>query len=312
MEHLFALDSATNEWVSAATCARADRYVCWCPDKHPVFVRKPSGKEGVRAITAHFSHHAESACRKGGESAEHVNAKMALQTMAGLFSFVTTRCPQCKKETVEDCGDGTVVLELRSDDRKWRYDAVYTDARGAATALEVFRSHATTDEKIQSTRSSGMRIAEFSAESILRLAETGVGGRLDNLVVQAEICSAACGKLAAAKEAKALVAAACARQVVQAGIRSAACGKLAAAEEAKALVAAACARQEIHLRLELEQREARRAGAAEQVRDSHLGQTLPAVDDQVVERHRAAWAKSMERHRSVCRCARMLLPRHVE
>jgi uncharacterized protein (UPF0212 family) len=206
---------------------------------------------------------------------------MALQTMAGLFSFVTTRCPQCKKETVEDCGNGTVVLELRSDDRKWRYDAVYTDARGAATALEVFRSHATTDEKIQSTRSSGMRIAEFSAESILRLAETGVGGRLDNLVVQAEICSAACGKLAAAKEAK-------------------------------ALVAAACARQEIHLRLELEQREARRAGAAEQVRDSHLGQTLPAVDDQVVERHRAAWAKSMEQHRSVCRCARMLLPRHVE
>jgi hypothetical protein len=48
-----------------------------------------------------------------------MNAKMALKTMAGLFSFVTTQCPECSKEVIEDCSNGIVVLELRSDDNKW-------------------------------------------------------------------------------------------------------------------------------------------------------------------------------------------------
>ena len=199
MDHLFALNSATHEWCCAATCDRAgSSYVCWCPDKHPVFVRKPSGKEGVRVITAHFAHfrssddHPLTVCRKGGESAEHVNAKMALKAMAGLFSFAMSRCPECKEEIVENCGSGTVVLELRSDDKKWRYDAVYTDINGRATALEVFHTHATTDEKIRSTRYSGMRIAEFRASNVLELAEDGRGGRLENLVMETALCSLQC------------------------------------------------------------------------------------------------------------------------
>jgi hypothetical protein len=192
MDHLYALSHTTNECCCAVTCDRAGSYVCWCPDKHPVFVRKPSGKDGVRVITAHFAHFHSGGCRKGGESVEHVNAKMALQTMAGKFSFVMTTCPECDKETVEDCGNGTVVLELRSDDRRWRYDAVYTDVHGLATALEVYHSHAATDEKIQCTRSKGMRIAEFSADDILQLAENGEGGRLKNLAMQTELCSLFC------------------------------------------------------------------------------------------------------------------------
>ena len=198
MDHLFALDRATNEWCSAATCNRVGSYVCWCPDKHSVFVRKPSGKEGVRVITAHFAHFRApdgkpvSVCRKGGESVEHVNAKMALKTMAGKFSFAMNRCPECCASIIENCCNGTVVLELRSDDRRWRYDAVYTDANGRATALEVYHSHATTEEKILSTRSKGMRIAEFSASNILELAENGRGGRLQNLLMESELCSLQC------------------------------------------------------------------------------------------------------------------------
>jgi hypothetical protein len=117
---------------------------------------------------------------------------MALKTMAGKFSFVMSRCPECHEEIVENCGNGTVVLELRSDDKKWRYDAVYTDANGRATALEVEHSHATTDEKIQSTRSKGMRIAEFSASDVLKQAEDGKGGLLKNLVMETELCSVQC------------------------------------------------------------------------------------------------------------------------
>ena len=60
-----------------------------------------------------------SVCRKGGESVEHMNAKMALKTMAGLFSFVTMQCPECSKEVIEDCSNGIVDLELRSDNNKW-------------------------------------------------------------------------------------------------------------------------------------------------------------------------------------------------
>jgi hypothetical protein len=124
---LYALDSTTGEWCNAEKCDRSGNYVCWCPDKHPVFVRRPTGKEGVRLITAHFAHYRSldnnnnqlpSVCRKGGESVEHMNAKMALKTMAGLFSFVTTQCPECSKEVIEDCSNGIVVLELRSDDNK--------------------------------------------------------------------------------------------------------------------------------------------------------------------------------------------------
>ena len=198
MEHLFALNSTTGEWCNAETCDRSASYVCWCPEKHPVFVRRPRGKEGVRVITAHFAHYKSSEsqpfseCRKGGESVDHVNAKMALKTMAGRFSFVMTRCPECSKEVVEDCSNGTVELELRSDDKKWRYDAVYTDVHGKVTALEVCHTHATTDDKIQSTRSKGIRIAEFSTENILLLAKNEKGGRLDNLVLESEFCSLLC------------------------------------------------------------------------------------------------------------------------
>ena len=198
---LYALDSTTGEWCNAEKCDRSGNYVCWCPDKHPVFVRRPTGKEGVRLITAHFAHYRSldnnnnqlpSVCRKGGESVEHMNAKMVLKTMAGLFSFVTMQCPECSKEVIEDCSNGIVVLELRSDDNKWRYDAVYTDVHGKVTALEVCHSHATTDEKIKSTRSKGIRIAEFSAENILLLAKNEKGGRLDNLVIESAFCSLLC------------------------------------------------------------------------------------------------------------------------
>jgi hypothetical protein len=281
-DHLYARNSATNEWCSAATCNRVGSYVCWCPDKHAVFVRKPRGKEGVRVITAHFAHfrasddHSMSVCRKGGESAEHVNAKMALKTMAGQFSFVMSRCPECEEEIVEDCGNGTVVLELRSDDKKWRYDAVYTDANGRATALEVYHSHATTEEKIKSTRSKGMRIAEFSASDVLELAEDCRGGRLENLVMETELCSLQCRNRVAERERMKYE-----RQNEAERIRE---------EERKRTVWLEQERK----RVERQEQEARRK-AETQRREDELKQKVldrEAADDK--------WKKAIEKHRQTC------------
>ena len=186
----YALDASTCSWVHASKSTRDGSYTCDCPDHHPVCLKLPSGRENVEYRTPHFSHLPKSntECRGGGESAEHKAAKHHLREMKGQYSFVVERCPECKDEVWETCSDGTVSVEVRSADGRWWYDCVYK-ADDYEIALEVFHTHATTQEKIDATRRSGMQLAEFHADEVNDMVP---GAKLTNLQTVTRVCGEWC------------------------------------------------------------------------------------------------------------------------
>ena len=177
----YAIDSLTNQWIKASAAQRSDHYVCSCPDRHRVLLKKGD----IR--TAHFAHWDE--CRGGGESEEHRAAKQSLRERKGDYSFVKEICPMCKRKKIEYCSNGTVEIEVRSDDKRWWYDCVYKSISGYSIALEVFHTHKTTQEKIEATRQKGMQIAEFRAKEINEMEE---GARINNLLAVTRYCSDKC------------------------------------------------------------------------------------------------------------------------
>ena len=184
----YALD-ALDLWVDASDASRDGRYTCDCPDRHPVCLKLPSGRANVEYRAPHFSHLSNAECRGGGESAEHKAAKHQLRKMKGQYWFVTERCPECDREKRETCANGTVSIEIRSTDDRWRYDCVYKPNAGPSIALEVFHTHATTKEKIEATRRSGMQIAEFKADEINAMEP---GAKLCNLQTVIRTCGEDC------------------------------------------------------------------------------------------------------------------------
>jgi hypothetical protein len=182
---IYAIDTHTQKWCKADQADRTKSYVCGCPDRHRVSLKRGC----VRA--AHFAHwSADGCCRGGGESEEHREAKQLLRERAGSYYFVTEKCPECGEETLEDCSDGTVNIEVSSEDRRWRYDCVYTSVRGYSIALEVLHTHATTQQKIEATHRNGVGLAEFRAEDIN--AMTGERTLLHNLQIVKQFCCCWC------------------------------------------------------------------------------------------------------------------------
>ena len=174
----YARDATTDEWVNAKDATRGVKYVCPCPGRCPVFLKKPSGDEGVRYVRPHFAHYPvrlddgstiPGTCRGGGESVKHREAKQMLRENRGQYSFITYKCPECYVSTIENCSDGIITLEVRSYDGKWRYDALYTANNGEKIALEVWNKHKTTTDKIEASRVSGVKVAEFKANDILEM-----------------------------------------------------------------------------------------------------------------------------------------------
>ena len=186
----YALETSTRSWLHASNATRDGQYTCDCPDGHRVCLKLPSGRENVEYRGPHFSHlpKSDTECRKGGESLEHKAAKHKLREMRGQYSFVTEKCPECKCEKWETCANGTVDIEVRSADGRWWYDCLYRSEL-YSVALEVLHTHATTLEKIVSTRESGVHMAEFSASEINAMQP---GAQLLNLQIVTRFCSPGC------------------------------------------------------------------------------------------------------------------------
>lgn len=177
-------------WANAGIKKR--KYICMCPDAHPVCFRQ--GEKNI----PHFAHipvrgpygEVTHSCRSGGESDAHVMAKHKLVELQGQYSFSLKTCEVCREPVMEDCKNGTMQLEQRSDDKNWRYDVLYTrHDDGTKLALEVYHTHATGNNKIRSSMESGIVIAEFDAGEILSMhAGTVLANKLDC----SWICSAGC------------------------------------------------------------------------------------------------------------------------
>lgn len=140
-------------------------------------------------------------CRAGGESEQHIKAKHKLVEWQGRYRFALKTCEVCRGKTMEDCRSGTMQIEARSVDKKWRYDVLYTRDDGTKLALEVYHKHATGEEKIRSSALAGIPVAEFDADSVLSLQL--LYGVLDNKCDTSWICSQKCTRLKEMREAEA-------------------------------------------------------------------------------------------------------------
>ena len=144
---------------------------------------------------AHFAHYsveegggAVLGCRGGGESEEHIEAKHRLVEMQGQYKFALKTCTECDENVWEECV-GKLDIEARSMDRRWRYDVLLTRSDQTQLALEVYHTHATSEEKVESSALIGVPIAEFRAQDILDLQP---GGELHNLQCVEWICGEVC------------------------------------------------------------------------------------------------------------------------
>ena len=200
----FAKDCQTGFLVLASDGIKKRKYSCLCPDTHAVCLRQ--GDKNIH----HFAHIPcrgpngtyIPTCRAGGESEQHIMAKHKLKEWQGRYRFALKTCMVCKNKVMEDCSAGTMTIEARSIDKKWRYDVLYTRNDGTKLALEVYHKHATGEEKIESSALAGIPIAEFDADSILSLEP---GGVLDNKCDGSWICSQLCRRLKEKRETEARI-----------------------------------------------------------------------------------------------------------
>ena len=186
-----AKDVQLGDLVLACNGIKKRKYICLCPDAHAVCLKQ--GPERA----AHFAHIPVRgpdgdfipSCRSGGESEEHIKAKLKLVEQRGDYSFCLKKCKVCKKKVMEDCRNGTMKIEAWSGDKRWKYDVLYTRSDGSKLALEVYHTHATGEKKVLSSTAAGIPIAEFDAGAILRMKE---GTILDNKLDTSWVCSAMC------------------------------------------------------------------------------------------------------------------------
>jgi hypothetical protein len=191
--HQYAIDVQGN-WVNATQTAYKPYQVFWCecPERHKLKLVKPSGLSGKRSFCDYFAHVSspdkqlvtEPICRAGGESLEHRMAKHKLREMAGSYFFATSHCQCCHSEVLVDSAGGSVKLEVVSADKLWRYDCLLKN-KNMEVALEVVYKHLTGSVKVDSTRKSGMEIAEFRTCDVLEMHGRT---KLDNIKMRVEMC----------------------------------------------------------------------------------------------------------------------------
>ena len=138
-------------------------------------------------------HGAARATGGGGESQKHMHAKYLLQTMAGRYRFLLSRCASCDRCHVWENGQGLsgVVLEKRR--AGFAYDVALMRGGEVSVALEVWHTHKTGKRKREATRHGGVAFAEFDADEVLGMQGAKGVTTLTNLevdVVRCERCKA--------------------------------------------------------------------------------------------------------------------------
>ena len=197
--HQYAFD-ANGIRVHARDGLKGVPYYCDCPERHPLKLVPPSGLGGKRSFSDYFAHYGGSSCMSGGESMKHKLAKHKLCELAANLSFALERCKHCGWTRYFKSDGHTVQIEVQSTDKCLRYDGLLHDKHGTPViALEVRHTHASSRDKIDSTRSS-LGFAEFMVDDVL----SSTDGRLHNVeAVLHPVCDN-CRDFAAALEKRRL------------------------------------------------------------------------------------------------------------
>lgn len=179
-------------------------FFCHCGMKHEMYLKQPSGREGIRYVTPHFAHwpnkqhdllsvsNSMGSCHtKLGESDEHRYAKVLLKEYIGQYTFNYVECDVCHQPTVQfDPTACEVSIEVRHD--PWRLDCCVTRNNTREVALEVYHTHRCTLGKIKDIQQNGLRIAEIRATDIIDLLSRETMSDdmifLDNVLAQKETC----------------------------------------------------------------------------------------------------------------------------
>jgi len=201
--HQYALD-VRGRWVDAKKMKyqKHVKFFCDCPDRHPMKLVKPSGSLGKRGFCDYFAHNVKKSkthhdpldfptCKLGGESYLHRSAKHVLRVMVGQYRFADFQCVCCGGEEYVETDDCSVTMEVRSNDKKWRYDCLLRRGEVDVAALEVVHTHLIGSGKADAVRASGLKIAEFRAEDVMKMMARGDsegGTLLDNLQVRLGKC----------------------------------------------------------------------------------------------------------------------------
>lgn len=198
-DHQYAFD-VHGRWVNAKQ-TKYEKYqvfFCDCPKKHKMKLVKPSGLSGKRLFCDYFAHvgsankkqktEESTSCIAGGESIQHRMAKHRLRELVGYYHFPVFHCKGCLSETVIDSADCTVSIEIVSRDKRWRYDCLLSRGGLPVAALEVVHMHLTSTYKAQSIRESGLEIAEFRVDDVLKMQNDGNKVKLENLKVKIGRC----------------------------------------------------------------------------------------------------------------------------
>ncbi len=202
-DHQYAYN-VNGSWVNARLTKylKYSVFFCDCPARHRMKLVKPSGKSGRRGFCDYFAHIVSKSstksaptCISGGESVIHRMAKQRLREAVGLYQFAVFRCALCGDEERIDTKGCKVTIEVRSSDRKWRYDCLLSRENTPIAALEVVHMHRTGDVKAAAVRESGLEIAEFRAEEVMNIRnERNV--TLDNLHMRVGKCRICLAKVA--------------------------------------------------------------------------------------------------------------------
>ena len=192
--------------VSACQAQADDKpFTCTCPGHHHVKLVKPTGLEGKRPFESYFGHVVQPGARKRnldgsliqntichrGESEDHVLGKILLRDHVGQYQFSLVSCPDCDLSLeVLDTTGCEVALESRVDGMLWRYDCILKRNGENVAAMEVLKTHETTQDKIRDTKLAGLPLAEFTCAELSVLADAGPGSKvmLKNKLVDKKPC----------------------------------------------------------------------------------------------------------------------------
>jgi len=198
-----------NKSVSDVGNAKKRKYFCvTCQDaKHPVFlniwhkIQNVNKKARNYKSVAWFSHHGgASVGRKSRQSernnpspetAVHWQARHILRKDVGRYSYVTSKCSECKRQIHVENGAGARALveyrEKKADGKYYRFDAVLMRGDTISSVMEVWTTHETCELKRKYCLEMGFTFSEFNAQHVLDTHNTALEGEcyeLENLKVR--------------------------------------------------------------------------------------------------------------------------------